>query len=130
MQDGIALNDVLNGVDKGLLGPGASFIGISHDDPDITAAEKLTYDACVTVDHLVEPEGDVGVQTIEGGRYAVFLHAGPYERFSETYASIYREWLPRSGEQLRDIPCFELYLNSPEDTPPDDLRSEIWIPLQ
>lgn len=105
-------------------------IGISHDDPQVTEASRFRYDACMTVDRDVTPEGDVGKKTIAGGRYAVFVHEGPYEGFEETYGRIFGAWLPESGEQLREEPCFELYLNSPDQTPPEDLRTEIWLPLR
>jgi AraC family transcriptional regulator len=72
----------------------------------------------------------VGQKAIAGGKYAIFLHAGPYEMFNKTYDQIYQGWLPSSGEQLRDEPCFELYLNSPAQTKPEELRTEIWIPIQ
>ena len=114
---------------RGLFGPATALIGISHDTPNITAAGQLRYDACVTLSGDLAPEGEIGVQTIAGGRYAVFLHAGPYEQFSDTYDAIFRDWLPGSGEALRDAPSFERYLNSPERTPPAALRTEIWIPL-
>ncbi|MDY0109375.1 MAG: AraC family transcriptional regulator [Candidatus Krumholzibacteria bacterium] len=115
---------------RGLIGPQAEFIGCSHDDPSITPAEKLRYDACVTVRGPVKPEGDIGVQQLEAGRYAVFLHEGPYHRLAATYAAIYRQWLPQSGVALRDAICFEKYLNSPDQAKPDDLRTEIWIPIE
>ncbi|MFT3868699.1 MAG: AraC family transcriptional regulator [Nibricoccus sp.] len=113
-----------------LLGPKTNYIGISHDDPNITANEQLRYDACVTLDRELQPAGEVGVQTIPGGRYAVFLHCGPYENFNATYDAIYRDWLPSSHEQLRNQSSFEIYLNSVENTPPADLRTEIWVPLE
>ena len=113
-----------------LLGPKTRYIGISHDFPNLTASDQLRYDACITLDREVAPAGEVGVKTIPAGRYAVFLHSGPYENFSATYDAIYRDWLPASGEQLRDQPSFELYLNTPENTPPAGLRTEIWVPLE
>lgn len=113
-----------------LLGPKTSYIGISHDFPNLTASEQLRYDACITLDRELSPTGEVGVQTIPVGRYAVFLHRGPYESFSATYDAIYRDWLPNSREQLRNQSAFELYLNSIENTPPADLRTEIWVPLE
>ncbi len=115
---------------RGLLGPASRMIGISHDDPQVTDASKFRYDACVTIDRDVAPEGDVGAKTIAGGRYAVFLHAGPYEAFQQTYDQIFKTWLPGSGEQLREEPGFELYLNSPGQVKPDDLRTEIWLPVR
>ena len=115
---------------RGLLGPQSQFLGISLDDPRITAEDKTRYDACVTLSRDLAPSGEVGVQTVPGGRYAVFLHAGPYEGLSATYDAIFRDWLPASGEQLRDQPAFEVYLNTIDHTPPADLRTEIWVPLQ
>lgn len=117
-------------VRQGLLGPNANFIGISHDDPKTTHGHRLRYDACVTLDRNIAPSGEIGVQTIPAGRYAVFLHSGAYEKFSETYMAIYREWLPNSGERLQNGLAFELYLNFPDNTPPADLRTEIWVPLE
>jgi AraC family transcriptional regulator len=115
---------------RGLLGPAARMIGISHDDPHVTDESKFRYDACVTIDHEVKPEGDVGQKTIAGGKYAMFLHAGSYEAFQQTYDQIFKAWLPGSGEKLRDEPCFELYLNSPGQVKPEELRTEIWLPLK
>ncbi|MCF8369638.1 MAG: AraC family transcriptional regulator [Bacteroidales bacterium] len=113
-----------------LFGWKTEFIGISHDDPNVTDAERLRYDACVTVTKEVKPEGDVGVKTIKGGRYAMFLHKGPYTNFQKTYDFIYGIWLPESKKELRDAPCFEKYLNTPEKTKPENLKTEIYIPLK
>lgn len=115
---------------RGLLGPATRLIGISHDDPDVTAETKLRYDACLTVDVEVKPEGDIGVKIIAGGKYAVFVHQGPYQLFTNTYERIYKGWLPGSGERLRDDPCFEVYLNDPNQTKPEKLLTEIWLPIQ
>lgn len=115
---------------RGLLGPASRMIGISHDDPHVTEESKFRYDACVTIDREVTPEGEVGLKSVAGGKYAVFLHAGAYEGFQQTYDQIFKAWLPSSGEKLREEPCFEVYLNSPDQVKPEDLRTEIWLPLQ
>lgn len=114
---------------RGLLGKNAQCIGISHDDPSITPEDKLRYDACLTVDKAVKPEGEIGVTTLAGGRYAVFMHRGPYEELGNTYQAIYRDWLPSSGVKLRESPGFELYVDDPDRTKPEDLRTEIWVPI-
>lgn len=113
-----------------LLGPSSRMIGISHDDPNVTEESKFRYDACVTIDRDVKAEGEVAKKTIAGGKYAVFLHAGSYDRFQQTYDQIFKVWLPDSGKKLREEPCFELYLNSPDQVKPEDLRTEIWLPIQ
>ncbi len=115
---------------RGLMGPNVRFLGASYDDPEITPADKLRYDACIIVDGSVEPEGDIGVQEIGGGRYAVATHEGPYETFSETYAQIYGGWFSRQEFDPGPSPCLEFYLNDPESTAPDDLRTDVWVPIQ
>ncbi|MCP4358500.1 MAG: AraC family transcriptional regulator [Chloroflexi bacterium] len=106
-------------------------IGISHDSPDITDGRQLRYDACMTVPEETDPEGEIGKQTIAGGKYAIFLHKGPYENFSQTYDAIFKDWLPGSGMELRNVPTFELYLNrDPRRTKPENLKTEIHVPVQ
>ena len=115
---------------EGLLGPDTLCLGICHDDPDVTPPDRIRYDACVTVDREFVPQADLGVQTIAGGEYAVTTHFGPYEKLGETYALLLGRWLPRSGRELRSTPCFEIYLTDPQSTDPDDLLTDIHVPLE
>jgi AraC family transcriptional regulator len=115
---------------RGLLGPNMKTFGIVHDDPAVTAADKIRYDACVVVSRPVQPEGEFGVLELPGGRYAVATHRGPYEKLSETYQRIYGAWLPKSGYELGDTPAFEQYLNSPQSAKPEDLVTLIHVPIK
>jgi len=115
---------------EGLIGGDARFIGICHDDPEVTPPEKTRYDACVTVDERFAPVGEIGVQSISGGEYALATHFGPYDRLGRTYANLLGEWLPRSGRSLRASPGFEIYLNDPNSNEPEDLITDIDAPLE
>lgn len=115
---------------QGRLGPGAEFIGLSYDDPEVTPADKIRYDACITVGDDFEPEGEVGVQTVGGGLYAVTTHQGPYETLSNTYAELCGQWLPQHDRTIRNEPSMEVYLNDPESTPPEELLTDIHMPLE
>ncbi len=106
---------------------GTKFIGISYDDPTVTEASKLRYEACITIKKDIAPEGEVGIKELAGGRYAIFRHNGPYEKFSETYNYIYSNWLAKKKAELRNVPCFELYLNSPDKAKPENLKTDIYI---
>jgi AraC family transcriptional regulator len=114
---------------RGLIRPGVLMLGVCHDDPDVTPAEKLRYDCCLTVDDRFTPEGEVGVQTLEGGDYAILTHVGPYEKLGDAWRWLYGTWLPSSGREPRNTPPCEVYLNTPMDTTPDKLRTEICVPL-
>jgi AraC family transcriptional regulator len=104
-------------------------IGIGHDFPDVTESDKIRYDACLTVDDQFKPTGEIGVQEIPGGLHAVVTHRGPYEKLEETYHLLFREWVPTCGHQLRSFPCFEVYQNDPAKTRPEDLVTDIYVPL-
>jgi AraC family transcriptional regulator len=114
----------------GWLGGDTQFIGLCHDDPEITAPDQLRYDACVTVPDAFQPCGEIGVQVVPGGEYAITTHFGPYDRLGKTYARLLGEWLPRSGRELAPASCFEVYLNSPDSTDPKELITDIFVPLK
>ena len=114
---------------RGLMGPQMRMLGIVHDDPDVTPADKVRYDAAIVVTRPVDPEGEFGVTEIPGGKYAVFTHRGPYDTLGQTYQRFFGGWLPKSGRELRDAEAFEEYLNSPMNARPEDLLTSIHVPL-
>jgi len=114
----------------GYLGGNPMMLGICHDDPEVTPPAKIRYDACLTVDDDFQPSGEIGVQTVAGGEYAMTTHTGPYSQLGRTYSEFLGQWLPRSGRQLRNSPCFEVYVNDPQSTPPEELLTDIYAPLQ
>lgn len=105
--------------------------GMGLDDPNITEQGRLRFDACLTAPETVEAKGDIGRQTLKGGKYAVFLHKGPYKNLENTFDTIFQEWYPSHRDQVAECPCFcehlnmELMLSSPEQ-----LLSKIYIPLK
>lgn len=47
----------------------------------------------------------------------------------QTYGIHYSEWLPDSGEQLRDYPLFFHYVNVGPDVKPEDMITDVYLPL-
>ncbi|GHT35605.1 AraC family transcriptional regulator [Bacteroidia bacterium] len=113
-----------------LFSAGIEHIGIYYDDPKVTEADKLRTDVCLILRKKAEPKGEIGVKTIEGGKYAMFLYQGSYDNLAAVYDTIYAKWLPESGEKLRNYHCFEKYANDPETTPPEKLKTEIYVPIE
>lgn len=70
---------------------------------------------------------------LPGGRFAVLHFKGPYAGLHKAYPYLYGEWLAGSGAgsgtEPRHAPCFEVYLNSPADTAPEDLLTDICMPI-
>lgn len=115
---------------RGMFPPRTPFFGLCWDDPEITPAERLRYDACCVVGDGAASEGEVGVQQVAGGEYARTVHRGPYEELGETYARLCGEWIPAQGREIRGAPSVEIYLNDPRSTPPAERLTEIYIPLE
>lgn len=114
----------------GLLGPDAVMLGLCHDDPEITEPENIRYDACLAVGPQVSPSGEVGVQEIAGGSYVKALHKGSFDRLINTYAWVCGQWLPEKKREMRNLPSYEIYLNDPGQTSPEELLVEVYIPLE
>lgn len=115
---------------RGLLGGGWTAVGVAYDDPDVTPPERIRCDVCLVVDHPVEPEGEVAMQKIGGGEYAVTRHVGSYDQLGDTYARMFGQWLPAGGREPRSAPALEFYRNSPMDTEPEKLITDIYVPLE
>jgi AraC family transcriptional regulator len=83
--------------------------GISHDDPSITDAGKCRYDACVDAPSNMVLGGDAQRATLPGGRYATMQFKGSPEEIGKAWTYLLRDWLPSSGLQMDNRPCFEYY---------------------
>lgn len=113
-----------------LYSAGIEHIAIYYDDPKVTEPEKLRTDLCLVIQKEAKPHGEVGVREMEGGKYAMFLYQGAYTNLDAVYDIIYSELLPQNSLKLRNEHCFEKYLNHPDRTEPDKLKTEIYVPVE
>lgn len=105
--------------------------GIAYHDPASTPPEDFRFDLGAEVDAPV-PENPQGVVTknIPAGRCACVRHHGSHARIAESIYPLYREWLPESGEELRDFPLFFQYLTLGPETPEHEHVTDIFLPLK
>lgn len=105
--------------------------GIAYDDPTTATPKDFRYDICGAVSAAVPPNRHgVITKTIPGGRCAVVRHKGSPDHISGSVYHLYRNWLPRSGEELRDFPVYFEYLNLKIDTPEHELLTDVHLPLK
>lgn len=115
---------------RGFAMMGAKMIGICWDSPELTPPEKVRYDACIQVPLGTKTEGEIGTQTIAGGKYAVYHAEITTEEFGGIWNKMMCEWLPQSGYQPDDRPCYELYLNHADMHPEKKWIVEIHVPVK
>lgn len=104
-------------------------LGVYFDSPDDVAEAELHSFAGAEFTGEALPEGMDEV-SLPGGKAAVLTYKGPYSGLAVAYHSLFGNWLPGSGEEPADHPCYEVYLNDPRDTAPEDLLTEICLPLK
>ncbi|MTK52423.1 AraC family transcriptional regulator [Paludibacter sp.] len=109
---------------------GIQHVCIYHDDPKVTEPDKLRTDICLVIHKQAKAEGEIGVKILQGGKFAVFHYQGAYANLGSVYDTIFGYWLPESGMQLRDVACYEKYLNHPDPEAPEKSKTEIYIPVQ
>ncbi len=104
---------------------------IAYDNPDIAHHDRLRYDACISRTKEVKPIKDeqIRTKTLDGGKYAVFLHKGDHANLTDTYDSIFGNWLYKSEIVLRDVPVIQKFLNNKREVSIDELLTEVYVPI-
>lgn len=114
---------------RGLIGQTGHMVGVFMDDASVTGPADLRSHAGALVPAgFVVPETLAGY-ALPGGRHAVLTYTGPYAGLPSAYEQLFGLWLPGSGDLAADRPSFEVYLNSPMDTPQDGLVTELHLAL-
>ena len=76
-----------------------------------------------------EPQAPLRKKTWDHPQVAQAVHMGAYEATGDTILEML-DWMEENG-YVQDGPILGKYLNMPSpDTPPDKLRTEIWIPCR
>lgn len=115
-------------------------LGVFCDNPMKVAMDELVSYACIEVDGMPTPEGDVEVRRIPAGAVAFALAKGPYggDEVHAAYDAIY-DWIRSGGEydaldtedrNAFETTCREVYPNDPADVPPEEVLTEILVPIR
>ena len=114
---------------RGITVPPAVGVALYLSDMSVTPAAETEALAGLSVGPEVGADETVAIRDIAGGRHAVLLFKGPYAKLMEGYDELLA-WLPASGEEPAHAPMFEVSLNDPRNTAPDELLTEICLPLR
>ena len=105
-------------------------IGIYPHDPKAMKASALRSFAAIAVaPDRPCPDGLEDI-ALPGGPTAVLRYQGPYSFIPAAYEWLHGLWLPASGRRPAKAPPYEIYVNSPRDTAPLDLLTDVCVPLR
>jgi AraC family transcriptional regulator len=102
---------------------------VIYGDPT-TAPQNFQMDICASTDKpIFDNEQGVISKTIPGGRCAVLRHIGTDANIGASCEHLYGTWLPQSGEELRDFPCFFHRVTLFPDVNENEMITDIYLPL-
>lgn len=116
---------------RGLLNfPETKILSIYHDNPEITDESKLRTDVCITVPADTKVDGEVGKSVIPAGKYAIAHFEINPDQYGDAWNTLYGGWLPESGYQPDDRPCFEMCIGDPKQHPEGKHVVDIYAPVK
>jgi AraC family transcriptional regulator len=104
---------------------------IFHTDPDAVAPEAYRLDLATAMRRTLTA-ADEGVEagTIPQGRCAVLRVVGNSDDLRPAATFLYGEWLPASGEDLRDYPLYAQRVRFFPDVPEHEAVTDLFLPLR
>lgn len=101
--------------------------GVWHQDPRFAEPAHLEFDCAIDVGDQPAPDG-VDILAVDGGRHARLRHVGDYDSLHDSIDRLYARMI-EAEEVLGDRPLFVNYVDDPETRPPEEWRSDIYLPL-
>lgn len=104
---------------------------IVYNNPDDVPPDAFRMDICAATRDAIAPNAaGVVPKTLAGGRYAVLRHIGSDDTLDQSVAYLYVEWLPASGEALRDAPLLFQRVRFYPDVPEHEAVTDVLLPLR
>ncbi len=94
---------------RDLISDETNHIVVYHDSIDITDVNKLRVSASIEVPNTTEVSGDVGTMRLKKGKYASIRFKLGEADYYDAWNKVYSHWLPSSGFQPDDGPCYESF---------------------
>jgi AraC family transcriptional regulator len=102
--------------------------GVPLDDPQSVPESALRYAACLALGNAKAPEPFHMIE-LPDGDYARARHLGAYDGLEAATQSVVSEWLLQSDREPADFPIIHQFLNDPDETAVQDLKTDILLPL-
>ncbi len=105
--------------------------GIAYNDPEGSSPEAFRFDVCGELKAPLEANGaGVVEKAIPAGRCARLRHIGTLDSVAVVVRKLYADWLPESGEELRDFPLYFHYMKRVPAVLEHEQVTDIYLPLR
>jgi AraC family transcriptional regulator len=116
--------------DRGALESIEGIWGIPHEDPRDADPQTFVFDCLFATQAALAEDGAVRPTTIEGGRFLMHRHLGPHEVLDDLHDALLTHVIANDNVILRNSPILHHFINDPDDTLPEALETEIYVPVE
>jgi len=102
-------------------------LGIYYNSPMDTPEDSLIWEIGFEVAQRTEVSEPLVVKKWEFTKVAKAMHTGSYETVDQTYPKIF-EFIGKQN-MMPAGPTMERFLSDPEQVAPEELKTEIWVPV-
>ncbi len=110
------------------LTPSGPLYSVYYNSPSDVKPEELKWACGFAVTKSSEVKEPLIKKEINLKSVITYLHIGSYDKFPEVYEKLMK-YAADNGYKII-FPTYERYFNSPMDTKPEELRTEILIPVE
>lgn len=103
---------------------------VYYDNPFESSVADCRAECCVATHKMISNSENIGTKTLAGGKYLMLRYKGPHNRLLELNGYILGEWVSKSNYKLRNSPLIERYINNYRYVEPNNLLTEIYIPIE
>jgi len=103
-------------------------MGIYIDSPEDTPMEECRSVVAVPVAPDAQGEGEFRIEELPSRLEAVLLYKGPYDCVGPAWGRVF-DAVFKGGYRM-SAPPMEVYLNDPMEVPPEELLTEIRVPVE
>jgi len=103
-------------------------VGVYYNSPADTKPEALLWEVGFPLAEGATPQAPLEKKEWKYASVAAAVHKGPYAKAGETIQRL-MDWIKAQGYLIAG-PTMERYLNNPMQVKPEELQTEIWMPVK
>lgn len=114
---------------RGLMNEQTKMVTIYYDSFKVTEPNKVRMSASIILDKAIQTEGEIGLTSIEAGRFIVASFEIGLNEFEKSWTGLFL-WMNENGYKKADRNPFEIYHNNFNEHPERKAIVDFCIPIE